>query len=340
MEKSLDKKLTRILADRTCRDFILADAKDGDMAFGVNTPGRDPAAPADTAPLRTLEDYRQFMREVTRQGLVDIMLMSVSSSEQLTIKERLFDDSPVTPAIRANDTTDIWLGDVGHYTQQPSLPFRSSTIDHAQCGRYPCTPAEREVGADLGLYSITFNNDVHHDRESLQRYREFRLEAEQKGFRHFLEVFQPNAPIHPIVDMASFINDSIARTLAGVPSASRPVFLKIPYLGPRAMEALVRYDTSLVIGILGGSAGTTHDAFRLLYQAKKHGARAALFGRKINFAEHQLTFVKLLRSVADDEIEPDEAVRAYHAELKQLDIQPRRGLEQDLEITQAYLNDE
>ena len=34
-QKSLDQKLARILADPACRDFILADAKDADMAFGL-----------------------------------------------------------------------------------------------------------------------------------------------------------------------------------------------------------------------------------------------------------------------------------------------------------------
>jgi len=42
-------------------------------------------------------------------GLVDIMLMSASTSEILTIQERIFDASPVTPAVRANDSTDIHI---------------------------------------------------------------------------------------------------------------------------------------------------------------------------------------------------------------------------------------
>ena len=59
--------------------------------------------------------------------------------------------------------------------------------------------------------------------------------------------------------------------LAGVPQAGRPVFLKIVYHGPRAMEELVAYDPHLVVGVLGGASGTTHDAFALLEQAKKQG---------------------------------------------------------------------
>ena len=154
----------------------------------------------------------------------------------------------------------------------------------------------RQPPVDLGLYSITFNNDTRLDRDTLQAYRDFRIEAREIGFRHFLEVFVPNAPVQPVEDVPRFVNDSIARLLAGIGSNSRPLFLKMPYFGPAAMEQLVSYDSSLVVGILGGSAGTTFDAFHMLWEAKKYGARAALFGRKINNAEHQLAFVRHLRN--------------------------------------------
>ena len=336
MQKSLDVKLARILADASCRDFILADAKDADMAYGLAAPGRSPEYHAGEARFRTLEEYRQQMREIVAQGLVDIMLMSASTNEILTIRERLFDHSPVTPAVRANDTTDIWLaGGTGRYPSQPSLPFRTATIDHIMCGKVECAPEERRLGADLGLYSITFNNDAPLDRQSLEAYKEFRLEAERKGFRHFLEVFNPNAPAEKPADLGRFIADHIVRALAGVTSRGRPLFLKIPYHGPAAMEALARYDPTLVPGILGGAAGTTLDAFHMLWEAKKYGARVALYGRKINNAEHQLTFIKYLRAVADDQIEPAEAVRAYHNDLAKLGIQPHRPLEEDLQRTET-----
>ena len=334
MEKSLDKKIARILADSSVEDFILADAKDGDMGFGVAAPGpnRDPDAGADSyAPL---EQYRQAMRDITEQGLVDIMLMSASTSEVLTIDERLFDDSAVTPAVRANDTTDIWLGFSGDYKNQPSLCFNTATIDHIQCGRADCEPEERSKGADLGLYSITFNNDAALDREALEAYADFRTEAEWRGFRHFLEVFAPNAPVNEIADVPRYVNDSIARTLGGVTRAGRPLFLKMPYFGPAAVEQLVGYDPTLIVGILGGSAGTTHDAFRMLWEAKKYGARAALFGRKINHAEDQLTFVEILRAIADGKLQPEEAVREYHGRLETADIRPKRELQEDLALTQ------
>ncbi len=336
MLKSLDRKIARILADSSCRDFILADAKDADMAFGLSSPGRSPEHHSGEARFRTLDEYRQQMREIVAQGLVDIMLMSASSNETLAIRERLFENSHITPAVRANDTTDIWLAHgSGRYAQQPSQPFRSATIDHIQCGKAECSAEERHLGANLGLYSVTFNNDVNLDIRTLEAYKAFRLEAEKKGFRHFLEVFDPNACEHQPSNLPRFINDHIARTLAGVTERGRPLFLKIVYHGPAAMEALAKYDSSLVVGILGGSAGTTFDAFHMLWEAKKYGARVALYGRKINNAEHQLSFIQFLRAVADDELAPEEAVKAYHGALQKLGIRPQRALADDLQQTET-----
>ena len=337
MEKSLDIKLRRILADRSCNDFILADAKDADMAYGLAAPGKSPEQHAGEARFKTLDQYRDQIRQIIDQGLVDIVLMSASTNELLAIREKRFVNSPITPAIRANDTTDIWLaGAEGIYPTVPSRPFRTASLDHAMCGHIDCTPEERAagLGADLGLYSITFNNNPVTDYEALAAYKEFRLEAERKGFRHFLEVFSPNAcaPNCP-VDIPKFVNDHIVRTLAGVTSKGRPIFLKIPYYGPKAMEALARYDSSIVVGILGGSAGTTLDAFQMLHDAKKYGARVALYGRKINQADHQLSFVKYLRLIADSQIDPVEAVKAYHGDLQKLGIRPSRSLNDDLQTT-------
>ncbi|MCL2347096.1 MAG: hypothetical protein FWC50_02425, partial [Planctomycetaceae bacterium] len=281
--KTLDAKLARILADRSCNDFILADAKDADMAYGLSAPGQSPEHYGHEGKFRTLDEYRQIIREVTAQGLVDIILMSASTNEVLTIRERIFDNTGITPAIRANDTTDIWLAGSGmRYSTDPSMPFRSATLDHAMCGKMNCSPEERKLGADLGLYSITYNNDTERDWLALNSYSAFRLEAEAKGFRHFLEVFSPNVSnADTPKNVGKFVSDHIVRTLAGVTRSGRPIFLKIPYYGPAAMEALVRYDSNIVVGILGGSAGTTFDAFQMLWEAKKYGARVALYGRKI-----------------------------------------------------------
>jgi len=338
-EKSLDLKLARIVADPACRDFILADAKDADMAFGLAAPGLAAGGNAGTGPFRSIGEYRDQIREIIRERLVDIMLMSASTSEVLAIEEGLFVDSPVTPAVRMNDTTDIWLAaGTGSYSSQPALPFSTTTIAQARCGRVDPTHMDRARGANLGLFSLTLNDDAAHDRAMLTAYRDFRIDAERTGFRHFLEVFFPNAldripgkaPAEKPQDIARFLADHVVRSLAGVPRAGRPIFLKIPYLGPVVTEQLAAYDRSVVVGILGGGAGTTHDAFGLVAEAKHHGARVALFGRKINAAEHQLSFVRILRAVADGDCAADEGVKAYHGELSQLGIRPHRSLEADL----------
>src|SRR6516165_12303343 len=101
MEKSLDRKLAAIIANPSCREFILADAKDADMALGLGAPGASPEQHAGEVRFKTLEEYREQMRIITRSALVDIILMSASSNHALTISERIFDNSPVTPAVRA-----------------------------------------------------------------------------------------------------------------------------------------------------------------------------------------------------------------------------------------------
>lgn len=334
MEKTLEVKLAALRRNPNSREFILADAKDADMAFGIASPGKAPGGR-----MRSLTEFRDQIRAIVAQGLVDVMLMSASTSEILTIKERIFDHSGVTPAVRANDATDIHVVRGGRYPGEPSKPFATATLDHIQAGKHPCTEEERGLGANLGLYSVTFNNDPDRDLKTLEAYKAFRLEAEEKRFAHFLEVFHPNVPpqMHGIApeDIPHFVNDQIVRMLAGVPSASHPLFLKIPYPGPRALEELCAYNPSLVVGVLGGSAGTTHDAFALLHLAKRYGARVALFGRKINKAEDQLAFVQYLRLLADEEIEPEEAVRAYHGSLQKSGLKPHRSLERDLELTVA-----
>ena len=354
MTKSLDTKLAAIKAGRGAREFIIADAKDADMAFGVRAPGprsylvAHGAHPARFSPevwnreefgYRNLPEFLDIIREITRQGVIDIMLMSAYVNEQLTIKEGLFRDSHVTPAARANDTTDVWAVRHGCYTKEPVQPFRSATIDHIQCGKIECERDGEIPGANLGLYSVTFINQLEHDRATLLAFKEFREEAERKGFRYFLEVFDPNTAsgVAP-AKLGEFINDQILRSLAGVTEAGRPIFLKIVYHGPRAMEELAQYDPNLVVGILGGGAGTTYDAFKLIHDAQKYGARVALFGRKINNAEHQLAFIEMLRLITDGRISPEEAVRAYHGVLQGKNIRPKLPLEKDLELTDLSMS--
>src|ERR1700750_2484674 len=320
--RRLDRKLGAITAGRyTPGDFVVADAKDADMAFGLTSAGPSRAGPAR---YRTRGDFLDDMRALVAQGELDIMLTSASNGELLAQDGSLGD---ITLAVRGNDSTDVWNSRGGRYPALPSRPFRTADLS-----------AVRPF-CDLVLYSMTFNNEMDHDLATLEAYGSFRREAATLGIRHFLEVFNPNAPAG-LAEGGAFVNDSITRALAGVTGAQRPLFLKVAYNGPDALAELAGYDPSLVVGILGGSAGTTRDTFELLRQAERHGARVALFGRKIQRAESQLDLVGLMRPVLRGELSPADAVRAYHDALGKADIKPARALDADLEITDPVLEAE
>jgi hypothetical protein len=71
--------------------------------------------------------------------------------------------------------------------------------------------------------------------------------------------------------------------------------------------------------------GTTYEAFKMIVDAQRYGARVALFGRKINLSEHPLTFIEMLRRIVDHEIRAEEAVNVYHDRLKKLGIKTAAG---------------
>jgi hypothetical protein len=322
----LDQKLARIRAGRyTKSDFIIADAKDGDMGPSLTSAGPKRERDGTWSRYRTRPEFLEQIRVIVAQDIVDIMLVSASNLERLQ-EDGVFAGSAVKPAIRANDTTDIWVVRGGRYHQQPSRPFRSASLK----------PGLR--GTDLGLYSITFNNDLDADLRSLEAFAAFRADALANGFTYFLEVFNPNVDTGLAPDvLPHFVNDSILRCLAGLTKAERPRFLKIAYNGPKALEELASFDPELVVGVLGGGAGTTRDTFELLHQAERYGARVALFGRKINLAEAPLDLVSLMRRVVEDDISSLDAVKDYHDRLKKAGIKPYRPVKDDSEITEAIL---
>lgn len=330
--RRLERKLATIHAGRyTPADFILADAKDADMAFGVAAPGPVPGTPAAgrgrPGYYRTRPAYLASMRDAIGTGALDIMLTSASNGERLVAEG--WPDPDVTLAVRGNDTTDIWHPRGASYATHPARPFR--TADLGRIRRF----------CDLVLYAVTFNNDLAHDLATVEAYRAFRHEAASLGVRHFLEVFNPNAP-DGLADGATgaFVNDWIVRVLAGVTADERPIFLKVAYNGGTALAELVEHDPSLVVGILGGGAGTTRDTFELLHRAERHGARVALFGRKIQHAESQAGILQGMRRVLARERSPQEAVRDYHKALAVAGIPAVRSLEADLELTDPVLRAE
>jgi hypothetical protein len=329
--KSLDRKLAAVLAGTyTPHDFLIADAKDADMAWGAQAPGpaggrTDGRTARAGQGFRTRPEYLADMAALVQQGEIDILLASASNGERLA-QGGILDDGQVTLAVRANDTTDIWFPRGSGYAEHPSRPFRSADLELVR------------PFCDLVLYSITFNNDLHHDVATLEAYAEFRADALRHGIRHFLEVFNPNAPVDLAPEQVGpFVNDCIVRALAGVTAQERPLFLKVAYNGPEALEELTGHDPGLVVGILGGSAGTTRDTFELLRAAERHGARVALFGRKIQRAESQLDLVALMRPVLRGDLTPADAVREYHRLLTGKGLSPTRILDEDLQITEPIL---
>lgn len=329
MDDRLTGKLSRIRSGAyKPRDFIIADAKDAEMGGGIGALGKRRLSDGTERPTSSA-DYRQAMTEMMASGLVDIMLTSMSSAEALAEIDA-FNASDVTQAIRLNDATDIWGFRGASYRDLPALPFRTARLDHA-----------RRL-AEIGLYAVTFYNDRDLDVATSEAYRQFRQQAEGVGMAHFLEVFNPAFPIDTgSAELGSFVNDAIVRCLAGVARPEAPLFLKMQFNGARAMEELAAYDpANLIVGVLGGAAGTTRDTFELVAQTERFGGRVALFGRKIYLAEDAIEIVRLMRAVVEGGIGTIDAVKSYHDTLASQGIAPSRMIEQDLEVTDPVLKPE
>ena len=329
MDDRLVGKLTRIRSGAySPRDFIIADAKDAEMGGGIGALGARRLADG-TERLATSAHYRQAMTEMMASGLIDIMLTSMSSAEALA-DSGAFKTSDVTQAIRLNDATDIWGFRGASYRERPALPFRTARLHHA-----------RRLAA-LGLYAVTFYNDRDLDVATSEAYGRFRQQAEEEGMAHFLEVFNPAFPINTgSNELGAFVNDAIVRCLAGVARPEAPLFLKMQFNGARVMEELAAYDpANLIVGVLGGAAGTTRDTFELVAQTERFGGRVALFGRKIYLAEDAIEIVRLMRAIVEGGIGTVDAVKSYHDTLASQGIAPLRTILEDLEVTDPILRPE
>ena len=324
MEKSLDIKLEKTRQGKyKPSDFIIADAKDGDMGGGITAFGKLQEDPSRSI---SFTHHLKAMREMTSSKLIDVMLMSVSGAERL-VNDEVFKNSSVTPAVRLNDTSDIWGPRGSKYNIHPAQNFRSARIDKVV------------KLVDLGLYSITFSNDLKSDLASLNEFHGFLNDISGKNLRYFLEVFNPQIDIGiDQENLPGYVNDCIVRSLAGLTKEDSPLFLKIPFNGPKAMEEICQYNPGhLIVGVLGGGIGTTRDTFELIRQSEKYGARVALFGRKILFAEEPKLIVTMMRAVVQGEMSTEEAVKMYHSQLTKMKISPKLTLEKDLKVTDPVL---
>ena len=228
--KRLDTKLAKIRAGNYQKgDFIIADAKDGDMSNPIPGTGNVLDGNAKFVRHRTRAEFLEMITSLIEQDVLDIMLTSASNLELLT-EAGAFKNSAMTPSFRANDATDIWGARPNGYGKLgASRPFRTANLKDVSAAGL----------SDLGLYSMTFVNDVEADLRSLEAFAAFREDAAQNGIKYFLEVFNPNIDTGlPASAIGSFVNDNLARSLSGVLKAKRPQFLKYPYNGPKALDEL------------------------------------------------------------------------------------------------------
>ncbi|WP_353472854.1 hypothetical protein PVT71_02145 [Salipiger sp. H15] len=320
--RRIDEKLGKIAGGRYGpRDFILTFCKDADLLRGCSAAGRDP-----DGRLRSAPSYRADMRRVIESDLADIVLTSLSNAEVFS-EEGIYARSNVTPAVRLTDNTDIWQVRGGRYTQFPAMPFRSARLESV-----------RPV-ANLGLYALSFYNDIDIDHATLRAYAEFRHSAAAVGLRHFLRVADPRIPVDTgDEDYAAYRNDVLTRSLAGIAAKERPQFVEVGYHGPRAMEELAGWDPARVIfGLTGCREGTTRDCLERLAQGERYGARTASFSRAEFECEDPVLMMRAMRRVVREGMSSREAVQAYHADLEAAGLPPLRPLSEDAELTVPLL---
>ena len=319
----------------TRQDFIIADAKDGDMGPSITWPGpkREHGRQLDALPhpRRVPGPDPGDRRAGHRRHHAGLGLEPRAAARDGRLQR-----SAVKPAIRANDTTDIWVVRGGTYAS--SL----AAVPHGSLPRV--TTARRPDAGARSRHRPRPLLDHLHQRSrrrlrSLEAFSEFRDDAAAERLQVFPRGLQSQRrhPASIAEPLPHYINDCILRCLAGVTKADRPQFLKIAYNGPKALEELASFDPSLIVGVLGGGAGTTRDCFELLRQAERYGARVALFGRKINLAESPLDHG---RDDAPGRRRHDLAAgggRAYHGELQKQHLKPLRALQDDLAITETVL---
>ena len=94
--KSLDTKIQKIRSDSyESKDFIIADAKDADMAMGIRAPGfiRNKDGSKSDKP-DSFQNFLNKMQSLTESELEDVMLMSATAAERL-VKKKINQDPVV-----------------------------------------------------------------------------------------------------------------------------------------------------------------------------------------------------------------------------------------------------
>ena len=259
--KSLDTKLAAIKAGRSARATLslptprtptwrLACARPARAAIwrarGASGRAFSPEVwTREEFGYRNLPEFLDIIREVVQPGLgrhhAHVGLCQRTIDHQGRTCSKIPPSrpprAPTTPRMSGPCATAVTPAN----RRSRSVPPPLTTSNAA---RSSATATDEIPGANLGLYSMTFVNDLEQDREALlcvSRNFARRPSAKSSGISSKSSTRTSTSGIPP-EKLGEFINDKIIRTLAGVPEAGRPIFLKIVYHGPRAMEELAQYD--------------------------------------------------------------------------------------------------
>ncbi len=201
------------------KDFILADAKDADMAFGIGAPGKSPEMHAAKSRFRTLAEYRDRSAQIVRAGPgrhhADVGQHQRRADDSAN---GFFENSHVTPAARANDTSDIFVVRSGRYIHEPPGRFAPPRSITSSAATSNCEPAERDARRESGPVQRHVQQRLDDDLRALEDYQP--VSPRGRSARASGISWKSSIPTRPTGSTPNrspqFINDSIARTLAGV----------------------------------------------------------------------------------------------------------------------------
>jgi hypothetical protein len=268
---------------------------------------------------RTHPEFLQLQRELIADGTIDGLLMTPADAETLALEEQFFSHSPVTPIVRMNSETGIWNPRFGVYRSQYSMPFQTVFPEDLRSYCETLLAPALECRVQLGLYSITLNNDVKADQQMLNAYIQFaHILGEIEGVDHILEVFLPNVKLPGLDDekRGMYVADSIVRAMSYLRKHQRPRFIKTAYTAPQVWRELTQFDPTLVIGALGGPRQNARRTLQLACDVVQNGGRAILFGRTIFEEEDPVGIARALRRVLDGECAPEEAHLEYQRNIR------------------------
>ena len=193
------------------------------MAFGIGAPGKSPEMHAGEVRMRTLAEYREQIRQIVAAG-PGRHHAHVGQHERRADDRRAAVRQQPRHAGRPGQRHHRHLRRPRHgrYIAEPSRPFRTATLDHIQCGHLDCDAGRARAAAPTSACTASRSTTGWTTtwRRSKQ-YRQFRDEAERKGFRHFLEVFDPNAPDGLSAGAHAAVHQRLHRPHAGRRGAGR-----------------------------------------------------------------------------------------------------------------------